>query len=230
MGISVNHQFERRVGIWPAGFDADGELFCNQNYGDWPIAVSEAKNDPWREPQWYLLSYAKPTNCSSFEEGKGADQAVDEDATTWWRAKTKEPGQWIEVDLEKPMDVRAVQINFADDALPIASPGKIQGSATQPRYIEERDLHTRWKLEGSLDGKKYFVIENKSKAETDLSHDFIVREEGIWVRFVRLAIVEIPYDVTPCISGFRIFGIGTEENRRHRHLRQQEAKTDWTYW
>lgn len=211
MRISVNHQFERRVGIWPAGFDADGELFCNQNYGDWPIAVSEGKNDPWREPQWYLLSYAKPANCSSFEEGKGAGQAVNEDATTWWRAKAKEPGQWIEVDLEKPMDVRAIQINFADNALPIASPGKIQGSATQPRYIEERDLHTRWKLEGSLDGKEYFAIEDKSKAETDLPHDFIVREEGIWVRFVRLTIVEIPYDVTPCISGLRIFGIGTEK-------------------
>ena len=39
MRISVNHDFERRVGIWPAGLDAEGELFCNQRYGDWPIAV-----------------------------------------------------------------------------------------------------------------------------------------------------------------------------------------------
>ena len=214
MRISVNHQFERRVGIWPAGFDADGELFCNQNYGDWPIAVSEGKDDPWREPQWYLLSYAKPTNCSSSVDGKGADQAVNEDAKTWWRADSTEGGQWLEVDLEKPMDVRAIQINFADDALPIASPGKIQGTATQPRYIEERDLHTRWMLEGSVDGKEYFIIEDKTKAETDLPHDFIVREKGIRVRFVRLTIVEIPYDVTPCISGLRVFGIGTEEKAK----------------
>ena len=214
MRISVNHQFERRVGIWPAGFDADGELFCNQNYGDWPIAVAGGKDDPWREPQWYLLSYAKPTKCSSFAEGKGADQAVNEDAKTWWRADSTEGGQWLEVDLEKPMDVRAIQINFADDALPIASPGKIQGTATQPRYIEERDLHTRWMLEGSVDGKEYFIIEDKTKAETDLPHDFIVREKGIRVRFVRLTIVEIPYDVTPCISGLRVFGIGTEEKAK----------------
>ena len=66
------------------------------------------------------------------------------------------------------MDVRAIQINFADDALPIASPGKIQGSETQPRYIEERELVTRWKLEGSLDGAEYFMIEDKSKVDTDL--------------------------------------------------------------
>ena len=214
MRISVNHQFERRVGIWPAGFDEDGELFCNQNYGDWPIAVDEEKNDPWREPQWYLLSYAKHTACSSCAEGKGPDQAVDEDAKTWWRADSAESGQWLEIDLGKKMDVRAIQINFADDELPIASPGKIQGTATQPRYIEERDLCTRWKLEGSLNGKDYFVIEDKSSVTTDLPHDFIVREEGIVARFVRLTIVEIPYDVTPCISGFRVFGIGVGEKPR----------------
>lgn len=214
MRISVNHQFERRVGIWPAGFDKDGELFCNQNYGDWPIAVNQGENDPWREPRWYLLSYAKHTACSSCAEGKGSDQAVDEDSKTWWRADSTESGQWLEVDLGKTMDVRAIQINFADDELPIDSPGKIQGTATQPRYIEERDLRTRWKLEGSINGKDYFVIEDKSSVTTDLPHDFIVREEGFVVRFVRLTIVEIPYDVTPCISGLRVFGIGVGEKPR----------------
>ena len=137
--------------------------------------------------------------------------AVNEDSKTWWRADSTESGQWLLVDLEKPMDVRAIQINFADDDLPIASPGKIQGTATQPRYIEERDLCTRWKLEGSLDGKEYFVIEDKSDVTTDLPHDLIVREDGIQVRYIRLTIVKIPYDVTPCISGLRVFGIGTGE-------------------
>ncbi len=55
MRISKNHVFERRVGIWPAGFDADGELFCNQRYGDWPMKVEDGKMDPWKNPQWYLL-------------------------------------------------------------------------------------------------------------------------------------------------------------------------------
>lgn len=209
MRISVNHQFERRVGLWPAGFDRDGELFCNQNYGDWPIAVSGGKADPWREPQWYLLSYAKPARASSEAEGKGAACAVDENAQTWWRAQGKESGEWLEVDLEQAMDVRAIQINFADDALPIESPGEIRGSATQPRYIEERELVTRWKLEGSPDGQEYFMIEDKTAAVTDLSHDFIVREAGICVRYLRLTVTEIPYHVTPCISGLRVFGTGS---------------------
>lgn len=211
MRISVNHQFERRVGIWPAGFDRDGELFCNQSYGDWPIAVEEDGGDPWREPQWYLLNYRKPVTASSCAEGCEPGMAVNEDAKTWWRAASAETGQWLTVDLEKEMDVRAIQINFADDRLPIESPGKIQGSATQPRYIEERDHVTRWLLEGSRDGTEYFVIEDKSEARTDLPHDFIVREEGIRVRFVKLTILQIPYDVPPCISGLRIFGVGDGE-------------------
>jgi xylan 1,4-beta-xylosidase len=38
MRVSVHHEFERRVGIFPAGFDADGVLFCNQNFRRLPDA------------------------------------------------------------------------------------------------------------------------------------------------------------------------------------------------
>lgn len=211
MRISVNHQFERRVGIWRAGFDADGELFCNQRYGDWPIKVSKGKENPWQEPEWYLLSYGKPVQASSFSEGRESGYAVDEDATTWWRAATEKCGEWLSVDLEQVQDVRAVQINFADDGIDIPVPGEMKGTDTQPRYIEEKDYVTRWKLEGSMDGTDYFVIEDKSQADTDLPHDFIVREEGIRVRFIKLTIYEIPYRQKPCISGLRVFGIGIGE-------------------
>lgn len=211
MQISVNQQFERRVGLWPAGYDSDGELFCNQNYGDWPVAVSEGADDPWREPKWYLLSYAKPVTCSSAAEGHAAELAVNENAKNWWKACGAQPGEWLEMDLEKTMDVRAIQINFADDVHEIECPGEIQGTETQPRYIEERDLRTRWKLEGSLDGETYFVIADKSEAQTDLPHDLIVEEEGINVRFIRLTIIEVPYGEAPCISGLRVFGKGSGE-------------------
>lgn len=211
MRISVNHQFERRVGIWPAGYDKDGELFCNQNYGDWPIAVDKGKNNPWRDPEWYILSYAKPTSCSSCKKGKGSDKAVNEDARNWWHAGSAESGQWLQVDLEAVCDVRAVQVNFADDQINEKPYGEIRGSASQPRYIEERVMHTRWKLEGSLDGKEYFIIEDKSDADTDLPHDLIVRENGISARYVRLTVIEVPYHVNPCISGLRIFGHGIGE-------------------
>ncbi len=210
MRISKNHQFERRVGIWPAGFDADGELFCNQRYGDWPMAVEEGRLDPWRDPEWYLLSFKKPASASSWREGKEPARAVDENVQTWWQAASSGEGEWLQVDLEEICRVHGVQINFADDGIDIPVPGEIRGT-TQARYIDEKDYYTRWILEGSADGKEYFTIEDKWEAETDLSHDLVVREEGLLVRFLKLTVREVPYGQRPCISGLRIFGCGNGE-------------------
>lgn len=207
MRISMNHDFERRVGIWPAGFDEDKELFCNQRYGDWPVCLEDGGLDPWKEPEWYLLSYKKEMSASSYEAGKEPEKAADENVQTWWRAASGEPGQWLKIDLGRTYDVRAVQINFADDKLEIPVPGEIRG-VEQSRYIEEKDHVTRWFLEGSKDGENWFMLEDKSQAETDLSHDFLVWEEGKQLRSLKLTILEVPYGQKPCISGFRVFGIG----------------------
>ena len=204
MRISMNHDFERRVGIWPAGFDADGELFCNQRYGDWPMTV---EGDPWRDPAWMLLSAGKKATASSFTEGHEPEKATEENVQTWWRASTTDRTEWLQIDLGRDFDVHAIQINFADDKIDIPCPGQIVGSS-QARYIEERDLATQWKLTGSTDGKDWFVIEDKSDVQTDLTHDLILREEGIRVRFLRLSDMAVPYGQQPCISGLRVFGLG----------------------
>lgn len=70
---------------------------------------------------------------------------------------------------------------------------------------------TRWVLEGSLDGENYFMVEDKSAVDTDLTHDLVIREEGLSVRFLRLTIIEVAYGQKPCISGFRVFGTGDGE-------------------
>ncbi|WP_276930047.1 family 43 glycosylhydrolase [Herbinix luporum] len=207
MRISVNHPFERRLGIWPAGFDKEGELFCNQRYGDWPMKV-ENLMEPWKKPDWMLLSYNKPCRASSYVEGREPKFATDENVQTWWRAAGNKSGQWIEIDLLDCLDVRAIQINFADE---IDEPKLPEGKSLigdMPRYIDEKKYYTRWILEASIDGEEYFVIEDKSKAETDLAHDFIVREEGLKARYIKCTIMEVPYNQNPCISGLRIFGLG----------------------
>ena len=204
MRISKNHDFERRVGLWRAGFDADGELFCDQRFGDWPMAVDEK---PWDKPRWMLLSAGKQTCASSCVPGCEPEKATEENVQTWWRAATNSPEEWLCVDLGRVFDVRAVQINFADDVIDIPSPGEIR-PGSQARYIEERQLRTRWLLEGSPDGENWFVIENKTEVETDLSHDLIVREDGIKARYLRLSRMEVPYGQNPCVSGLRVFGLG----------------------
>ena len=104
------------------------------------------------------------------------------------------------------MTVHAVQVNFADDHIDIPSPGPIR-PGSQARYIDEDDRRTQWKLEGSLDGESWFIVEDKSDAQTDLSHDLIVREEGFAVRYLRLSDMAVPFEQKPCVSGLRVFGL-----------------------
>ena len=118
MRISVNHDFERRVGLFPAGFDADGVLYCNQNFADYPHRIPAGKFDPaaW-QPEWMLLSYGKRAFASSTAAGSDPARAVDENIRTWWSAADAAPGQWLAVDLGQAMDIRAVQVNLADEGV-----------------------------------------------------------------------------------------------------------------
>ena len=209
MRISVNHDFERRVGIWPAGYDSDGELFCNQRYGDWPQNIDTLRKDPWANPEWYLLSAGKEMSASSFTEGHEPNHASEENVQTWWQASSAQKSEWLAMDLGEVMHVNAVQVNFADD-LHIPCPGEIR-PGSQARYIEEQDYTTRWKLEGSKDGETWFCIEDKTNADTDLSHDLVISEEGIDVRYLRISDISVPYGQSPCISGMRVFGKGNGE-------------------
>lgn len=202
MRISHNHRFERRLGLWKAGFDADGELFCDQRYGDWPI---NAESKPWEKPEWMLLSYGKEVKVSS---GQGAENAVDESIRTWWKAGSSQSGEWIQVDLGAEKEVHGVQINFADDGLLMNSPEGAVFHKEMPgeRYLDLEVHPTRWVLEGSLDGSEYRVLVDKSQADTDYSHDFLVWEDGISVRYLRLNVYQLPYGQGACVSGLRVFG------------------------
>ena len=35
MIVNIKNNFERRIGIWPAGFDKDDILYCNTAFGDY---------------------------------------------------------------------------------------------------------------------------------------------------------------------------------------------------
>lgn len=206
MRISKHHSFERRIGIWKAEFDEQGELCCDQRYGDWPVKV-EAKI--WEKPDWMLLSYHKPVKASS---GKGTECVTDENVRTWWRAETSGKEEWVELDLEDALEIHAVQINFADDCETMAQPEmNFVASFDTQRCIDTRKWTTRWILEGSKDGVSYEVLADKSKAETDLAHDFLVWESGREIRYLRLRAMELPYGQKPCVSGIRVFGLGKGE-------------------
>lgn len=209
MRISLSHRFERRIGLFPTGFDKDGEMFCNQRYADWVLPMPEEGKpyDIWAEPEWYLLSYNKAVKASSCAENLPAENAVDEDVRSWWKAATNKAGEWLEVDLGKTCNVNAVQINFADDFIQVEFPNvELQGDEYMKRYIEQRPLYTRWLAEYSEDGKNYKVLCDKRKVDTDLPHDLIVEEKGVKARYIRFTFTEVPYNQPATICGLRVFG------------------------
>ena len=224
MRITVNQHFERRIGIWPAGFDKDGELFCNTRYGDWPHEMKDNQSDPWEEPEYMLLSYHAKTKASS--EEKPAKNAVDENVRTLWKAKTANPGEWIEIDLGQNKTIGAVHINFGDDfgtvSLPDSIPDRLENDR-ELRYIDDNIQTTRWKLEVSKDGNTYRTVADKWDANTDLPHDLVTFDEDIQARYVRLEIRETPYNAKPCVSGLRVFGKGdgkTPEKTKTIHAKR----------
>ncbi|MBR1758277.1 MAG: family 43 glycosylhydrolase [Lachnospiraceae bacterium] len=202
MSISINNDMERRLGLWKAGFDADGELFCDQRYGDWPI---DAEAAPFAGPDFMLLSYKKPVTVSS---GTGAEKITNENAKDWWRAE-RSKNEWCVLDLGEAMDVRAVQINFADEGIDAEIPeGADRLIAHEIRYIDTEKRITRWMLEGSLDQEHWKILVDKRDADTNLGNDFLLFEDGEKLRYLKLTVTEVPFDQPVAISGLRVFGHG----------------------
>lgn len=214
MQVSVNAFFERRVGLFPAGVDEDGILFCNQNFADYPIIIPEGKFDPKQiQPHYMLLSYKKQARASSSLESHGVELALNEDVRSWWCAKGS-ADEWYELDLGKEYACHSIQVNFADEGI---KPGKYpkrdrsKQFSTNYRYTDSgKDLHTRYVLEGSLDGKNWFILKDASRQEEDLAHDYVILEDSTHLRYVKVTSVELPYGEKFALSGLRVFGLDNQ--------------------
>lgn len=195
--ISTKNNFERRIGIWPAGFDADDVMYCNTAYGDYPTLLPEhAKGKDFSKGLfmgWMLLNYQKPVQVSSTLGGYQANFAVDEDIKTYWSAQTGDKGEWFQTDLGAPSTIHAIQINYADQD--VAFKGKTVGNFHQ------------YKIYGSQDGKKWTVITDKSNNTTDVPHDYIEFENHVKARFIKMENLHMPTGKF-ALSGFRVFGKG----------------------
>ena len=227
MRISVNHDFERRIGLFPAGIDKDGILYCNQNFADYPHEVPAGKFDAASQmPKWMLLSYGKPVTASS---GEYPEKAVNEEIRNWWSADTAEAGQWICVDLEKVQDVRAIQVNFADEALAPEFPEAEYGSDRGDRRVELEPQLSRYTIETSVDGENWNGLET---VDRECSNGYYEYTAGISARYIRVTAQELPYGQVMRIAGLRVFGNGCGEKAqaaqaKAERLNDLEALVSW---
>ena len=208
--ISVKNTFERRIGIWPTGFDKDDVMWCNTTFGDYPHYLPNAlpQGSQYGEngkskyfTGWMLLNYNKPVQVSSTLGGYAPNHAVDELAKTYWSAKTANAGEWIQTDLGNVSTVNAIQINYADQ------------DVSFPKEVDTiflgktKGLYHQYKLYYSVDGKKWNVLVDKSNNKTDVPHDYVELEKPVQARFIKLENIHMPTGKF-AVSGLRVFGNG----------------------
>ena len=196
VAIGVKNNFERRIGIWPAGFDQDDVLYCNTAYGDYPTYLPQKDADHVKGlfTGWMLLNYNKPVQVSSTLGGYQPNFAVDEDIKTYWSAKTGGKGEWFQADLGERSTIHAIQINYADQDAEFL--GKQTGTYHQ------------YKILISDDGKSWKTLVDKSNNKTDVPHDYIELGQPATGRYLKMENIHMPTGQF-ALSGFRVFGKGS---------------------
>jgi len=195
ISISVKNSFERRLGLWPAGFDKDDIMYCNTAFGDYPHFLPDGKADNFvsRFTGWMLLNYCKPVEVSSSLRGYPANNAVDENIKSYWSSATGDQGEWISSDLGEVSTVRAIQINYADQDATFLG--------------KQTNIFHQYKLYYSPDGIKWKMLIDKSNNTYDVPHDYIELERPVEARSIKLVNIKVPTGKF-AISGIRIFGTG----------------------
>jgi hypothetical protein len=192
--ISVKNTFERRLGIWPAGFDKDNVMWCSTAFGDYPHYLPGTEK-PGAFTGWMLLNYDKPMSVSSTLGNYSANKANDEDIKTYWSASSGNKGEWIQADLGVISTVHAIQINYADQ------------DVDSDRLGKRTDQYHQYKLYYSTDGKKWNILVDKSTNKTDVPHEYVELTKPVQARFIKLENIHMPTGKF-ALSGFRIFGNG----------------------
>jgi len=192
--IAVNFDFERRVAMFPAGFDRDGLLHASTRFGDFPHFIPAHKwtNTAELFTGWMLLSYRKPCVASSSRSPYGAANVTDENPRTFWLAGSSQAGESLSLDLEQVCDVKAVQVNFTDYQSGIYDPG-------------DTNVYTQFKLLHSLDGTKWLPLVDLTNEKRDRPNAYLELPQTVRTRFIKYEHLHVG-SPNLAISDIRVFG------------------------
>lgn len=192
--LSLKYKFERRIGLYPAGFDEDGTMYVSSGYGDYPCFSPTGKTDHRNGTfaGWMLLSYKKPVTVSSTEDGYSAQNASDENMRTYWAANSGEPGEWLQMDLGGMKEVHALQINYYDH------------KAFQ--HNKAMDIYHQYRIYHSEDSENWTLLVDKSGNDRDVPHDYVEFKKPVKTRYLRIENLHVPTG-SFAISDFRVFGL-----------------------
>jgi hypothetical protein len=200
MLIGVNERMERRIGLYPAGFDAQGVPYTRTELGDLPITLPTAARDHAKDDVyagWWRLPLKAAASSSSIDGHSSAD-AADENIRTWWSAAGGgSEREWLQLDLGQSRDVRAVQINLAEQELAQAVPF-------------QDDTH-RFVVESSEDAITWKIMIDRSAARDASPHTYVELDPPTRMRFLKVTNVQTPAGGKFAISDVRAFGVAPGE-------------------
>lgn len=206
--IGVNWNFERRVAMFPAGFEPDGQMYVDTRFGDFPHYMPTSR---WERSEdlftgWMLLSYRKPASASSSQGGFAPANVTDENPRTFWVAARNRAGETLTVDLQGPRTVRALQVNYADYKSAV--------------YGDVPEAYTRFRVLHSLDGRRWDLMADLSRSERDRPNAYLELPEPVRTRYIRYEHGHVGA-ANLAISDLRVFG--TAGGPRPRTPRQVRA-------
>lgn len=193
MAVNVNIGWERRIGMFPTFFDADGLMHSNTRFGDYPHYAPNVFDKNGAFTGWMLLSYKKPVTVSSTLENFDGKNLVDENVKTYWVAETNDENQWIDIDLLRSSEIKAIQVNYNDYKSNLY--GKVPGLFHQ--YI----------VEGSVDKISWFTLVDQLNNTNDVPNDYNEVTTHQKARFIRFKNKHVPMPYLS-ISDIRVFGMG----------------------
>jgi xylan 1,4-beta-xylosidase len=219
--IGHNWTFERRINMFPAKFEADGQLWSSSRFGDFPHYMPTRKVE---DPNslftgWMLLSYRKPVTASSTMGEFVADRVTDENPRTFWVAENKQAGQSLTLDLGAARTVRAVQVNFAD--------------YKSGRFGDAPDIYTEFELQHSTDGQNWQPLARTEPPRRDRTNAYFELPAPVRTRFIRYVHGHVG-GANLAISDLRAFG--NADGRApaaparvvgQRHTDQRDATIRW---
>lgn len=190
----IDHAMERRIGMDPAGFDEEGNLFALTG-----CEVPQFKPGILQRPEkgnateLVTLTQLKGTKVSSCAPGRNSMYALDESLSTWWQPAAEDPEPVFAVALQGAYYISALRIMWKDIGMDLQA-GVLPGAY---RYVVEytQDVfHEDWKM-----------LVDASENETDLTVDYRTFD-SVRAQAVRIRIVGAPEGITPGLMNFTVFG------------------------
>ncbi|WP_179333505.1 family 43 glycosylhydrolase [Winogradskyella costae] len=218
MALASNAQWERRLCMFPTYFDADGLMYTNTAYGDYPRFGSSHPTKAGQHNGWMLLSYKGDVTVSSSlmqimkftsnddevkvtelplkKDANGlitSEILTDENPKTFWVAEANDNKQWITIEMQNLGNIQAFQLNFHDHESGI--------------YTRVEELKHQFTIEVSEDGTKWQTVVDRSNSEKDTPNAYIVLDEAVQAKYVRYKNIKVP-GANFAMSEFRVFGLG----------------------